>query len=115
MVPCTVPILQEGGWAPGPVWTDGKSRPHRDSIPDRPAHSSVAIPTETKGSLVLSAINTAYNCSYLTLAGTHVKTDVQTELKGKGKGRGKAIPLQSWTGPENSRGLRFPDFKTFFT
>jgi len=29
-----VSILQEAGWAPGPVWTDGKSRPHRDSIPD---------------------------------------------------------------------------------
>ena len=29
-----VPILQEAGWAPGPVWTGGKSRPHRDSIPD---------------------------------------------------------------------------------
>jgi len=24
----------------------GKSRPHRDSIPDRPARSSVVIPTE---------------------------------------------------------------------
>ena len=34
-----VPILQEAGWAPGPVWRDGKSRPHRDSIPDRPARS----------------------------------------------------------------------------
>ena len=22
-----VPILQEAGWAPGPAWTDGKSRP----------------------------------------------------------------------------------------
>jgi len=32
-------ILQEAGWAPGPVWTGGKSRPHRDSIPDRPALS----------------------------------------------------------------------------
>ena len=32
-------ILQEAGWAPGPVWTGGKSRPHRDSIPDPPAHS----------------------------------------------------------------------------
>jgi len=32
-----VPILQEAGWAPGPVWTGGKSRPHRDSIPDCPA------------------------------------------------------------------------------
>ena len=34
-----VPILQEAGWAPGPVWTGGKSRPHRDSIPDHPARS----------------------------------------------------------------------------
>ena len=34
-----VPISQEAGWAPGPVWTGGKSHPHRDSIPDRPARS----------------------------------------------------------------------------
>ena len=34
-----VTILQEAGWAPGPVWTGGKSRPHRDSIPDRPDRS----------------------------------------------------------------------------
>ena len=45
----TVLILQEAGWAPGPVWTGGKSRPHWDSIPDRPARSSVAIPTELPG------------------------------------------------------------------
>ena len=29
-----VPILQEAGWAPGLAWMGGKSRPHRDSIPD---------------------------------------------------------------------------------
>jgi len=46
-----VPILQKDGWAPGPVWTGGKSRPHRDSIPDRPARSSVALPTELPGPL----------------------------------------------------------------
>ena len=34
-----VPIVPEAGWAPGPVWKDGKSRLHRDSIPDRPAPS----------------------------------------------------------------------------
>ena len=29
-----------GGWvATGPVWSGGKSRPHRDSIPNRPARS----------------------------------------------------------------------------
>ena len=48
-----VPILQEAGWAPGRVWTGGKSRPHRDSITDRPARSSVAIPTELPGPLCL--------------------------------------------------------------
>jgi len=26
--------------------------------------------------------------------------------------KGKAVPLQAWTGPEGSRRLRFPDFKT---
>jgi len=44
-----VPILQEAVWATGPVWTGGKSRPRRDSIPDRPGRSSVAIPTELPG------------------------------------------------------------------
>ena len=41
LTPCKeqVPILQEAGWAPGPVRTGGKSRPHRDSIPGRPAYS----------------------------------------------------------------------------
>ena len=48
-----VPILQEAGWAPGPVWTGGKSPPHRNSIPDRPARSSVVIPTELPGPLVI--------------------------------------------------------------
>jgi len=28
------------------------------------------------------------------------------------KGKSKAIPLQAWTGPEGSRRLRVPDFKT---
>ena len=35
--------------------------------------------------------------------------------KGKGKGKGKAIPLQAWTGPDGSRRLRLPDFKTIGT
>ena len=46
-----VPILEEAGWAPGAVWTGRKSRPHQDSIPDRPTRSSVAIPTELPGPL----------------------------------------------------------------
>ena len=34
-----VSIVQESGWAAGPVSMGGNSRPHRDSIPDRPARS----------------------------------------------------------------------------
>ena len=34
-----VSIVQEAGWALEPVWTGGKSRPNRDSIPDSPARS----------------------------------------------------------------------------
>ena len=35
----TVPIVQEDGWAPGPVWTGGNSRPTGIRSPDRPARS----------------------------------------------------------------------------
>jgi hypothetical protein len=31
------------------------------------------------------------------------------------RSKGKAIPLQAWTGPEASRRLRLPDFKTVGT
>ena len=56
-----VPILQEAGWAPGPVWMGGKSRLHRDSIPDRPVRSSVAIPTELPGPQIERIPSNLYN------------------------------------------------------
>jgi hypothetical protein len=31
------------------------------------------------------------------------------------KGKGKTIPVQAWTGPEGSRRLKLPDFKTVGT
>jgi len=34
---------------------------------------------------------------------------------GKGKGTGKAIPLQTWIGPEDFRRLRLQDLKTIGT
>ena len=34
-----VPIVQEAGWAQGPVWKSGKSRPTGIRSPDRPARS----------------------------------------------------------------------------
>jgi hypothetical protein len=33
----------------------------------------------------------------------------------RAKGKGEAIPLQALTGPEGSRRLRIPDFKTIGT
>jgi hypothetical protein len=36
-------------------------------------------------------------------------------LPGGMKGKGKTIPLQALTGPESSRRLMFPDFKTIGT
>jgi len=43
-----VPILQEAGWAPGPVWTGGKFHPHRNSIPDSPARNqSLSYPVHS--------------------------------------------------------------------
>jgi len=55
-----VPILQNAGWVPGPVWTGGKSRAHRNSIPDLPARSSVAIRTELPGPLKYLYITCKY-------------------------------------------------------
>ena len=45
-----VPIVQEAGWAPGPVWTGAENlAPNGIRSPDRPASSSVAILTELPG------------------------------------------------------------------
>ena len=56
-----VPILQEAGWVPGPVWTGGKSRPHRDSILDRPARIQslhrLSYPAHYSGSIIFTKSN----------------------------------------------------------
>ena len=36
-----VPIVQEAGWAPGPVWMGRKSRPTGIRSPDRPTRSQL--------------------------------------------------------------------------
>ena len=73
-----VPILQEAGWAPGPVWTGGKSRPHRDSIPDRLARSSVAIATELPGPELLPSARIKNKCSHTSISSTRLR-DVEME------------------------------------
>ena len=44
-----VPIVHKAGWAPGSVWTGRKSRPTGIRSPDRPARSSITIPTDLPG------------------------------------------------------------------
>jgi len=46
---------------------------------------------------------------------TQVTTSSASHFRLQGKGKGKAIPLQVWIGPEGSRRLRLPDFKTIGT
>jgi hypothetical protein len=49
-----VPIVHEAGWAPGPVWTGAENiAPTGIRSLDRPARSSVAVPTELPGPLEL--------------------------------------------------------------
>ena len=42
-------------------------------------------------------------------SGTEIH-DIKTPVKNSCTG--KSIPLQTWTGPEGSKRLRLPDFKT---
>ena len=59
-----VPIVQEAGWAPGPVWTGAENlAPTGIRSPDRPVRSSVAIPTELPGpySIVFLMINIRFS------------------------------------------------------
>ena len=58
-----VPIVREAVWGPGPVWTGGKSRPHRDSIPDLPACSQSLV----SGVLFLVLSRLVGNCCWLTV------------------------------------------------
>ena len=77
-----VPILQEAGWVPGPFWTGGKSLPHLDSIPDRPARSQslyrLSNPAHTLLLLLLLAFR--YNISTLSSSTLHWVTNVSYYL-----------------------------------
>jgi len=67
----TLPIAQETEWDPGPVWTGAENLTSRGiRTPNRPARSSVAIPTELQGPL--NVLNTDLNpiCHLVALLGT---------------------------------------------
>ena len=60
-----VPIVQEAGWVPEPVWTGGKSRPHRDSIPDRPGHSQSLYRLGYRARVCVCVCICMYVCIYI--------------------------------------------------
>jgi hypothetical protein len=54
---------------------------------------------------ILDIINNVFVYFRILILSLHIKS----------KSKGKAIPLQALTGPEGSRRLRLPDFKTIGT
>ena len=61
------------------------------------------------------AINSEQNSDLVKAESTRMEDWWQDTDKSTRSKKGKAIPLQAWTGPEGSRRLRFPDFKTIGT
>jgi hypothetical protein len=49
---------------------------------------------------------------YMPINGKYHSRKPKSSAYFHGKGKGNAIPLQAWTGPEGSKRLRLPDFKT---
>jgi hypothetical protein len=63
---------------------------------------------------------TKFGWYYLNLVRTRTLTVLCAEVRAPGQGqyrpvKGKAISFQTLTGPQGSRRLRLPDFKTFST
>jgi hypothetical protein len=58
---------------------------------------------------------TDYIVYYLHDVGNLFKATARSLILPLIKAKGKAIPLQALTGPEGSRRLRLPDFKTMGT
>ena len=60
-----VPIVQEAGQGPGPVWTGAENlAPHRDSIPVPPNPQRVAIPTELSRPPIFNGIVQRKECMF---------------------------------------------------
>jgi hypothetical protein len=71
---------------------------------------SVSLKYLTSGTELSNAsLNVHMNLLFLLLVARFISF-LKIYLRGNVKG--KAIPLQAWAGPEGSRRLRLPDFKT---
>jgi len=69
--------------------------------------SSVTVSTRSCVSFVVLPCHKRWSGRFAHVSPSVVCCPVQVKVK--------AIPLQAWTGPEGSRRLRLPDFKTFDT
>ena len=80
-------ILQEAGWAPVPVWTDGKFRHHWDSIPDRPARSQslylLSYPVHVLGQVDLEYNHTSCELFLTKAAFTRRRIRKVTSVRGQ--------------------------------
>jgi len=94
-----VPILQEAGWTPGPVWKGGKSRPHQFSIPDRPARSQSLYRLSYPFHTHTHTHTYIYMCIYIYIHILHTHIHALHAYVSTHKD----IPTQKWTG------LGFPD------
>jgi hypothetical protein len=75
-----VPIAQEAGWALGPVWTGAENLAHpRDWSPDRPARSSVSIPTELPGPRTKWIKISRWNCDFQFLFHLRLQHSIPNE------------------------------------
>ena len=61
-----VPIGQEAGWAPGPVWTGGKSRPTGILSPDLPAHNQSLYRLSYRAHLYITVYQYKYKHAYMS-------------------------------------------------
>jgi hypothetical protein len=60
-----------------------------------------------------AVINSPSDTKYFVHYNLQFLCGVRRKYIGKeGTVKGKAVPLQAWSGPEDSRKLRFPDFMT---
>jgi hypothetical protein len=71
-----VPIVQEAGWAPGPVWTGAENlTPTRIQSPDHPAHSQSLYRLRYPAhNFIYTSLKWMYVCMYVWLLQVHVCT-----------------------------------------
>jgi len=66
----------------------------------------------TLRAIVQNLVATAYWHPGFVVSRCNIQISVPSDIRNIACPGYKAVPLQAWTGPEDSRMLRFPDFQT---